>query len=183
MLSINSSLGDIKKEFTRITRLPAKKSFAAVVAAIGNRKMQSKTDWLWILENIEMVLVPITERTKPQQIEEPEIPAVEEVQPQPEDSEVAELCSAALESENPEQVFVEAFATADDAKSIYRRLAKFAHPDKGGNSSLFQLISNAYSEYQKNASYYQEAYAVEQQSAEDFSGSTLSDEELRSWLS
>lgn len=175
MLSVDSSLSDIKAEFTKITRLPAKKSFAAVVTNIGNRKMQSKTDWLWILDNIEMVLVPIAERTEQEQ---PEIP-VEEAQPQAEDSEVAELCSVALENEDPEQVFVQAFAIADDAKSLYRRLAKFSHPDAGGSHQLFQLISGAFSEYQQNIIHYQQTYAAKQYSTCE---STLSSEELDEWF-
>ena len=175
MLSNDSPLGDIKKEFTRITRLPAKKSFAAVVAKIGNRKMQSKADWLWILDNIEMVLIPIAEEQK----EQSENTVVEQAQSQHEDTEMAELCSAALESEEPEQVFVEKFVTTNDAKSLYRRLAKFAHPDKGGNSSLFQIISGAYQEYQENVTYYQQKYAAKQHSTCE---STLSSEELDEWF-
>lgn len=183
MLSIDSPLGEIKKEFTRVTRLPAKKSFAAVVAKIGNRKMQSKTDWLWVLDNIEMVLVPIAERTEQRQEDQPEIPEVEQAQSSP-DAEMTELCSVALQSEEPEQVFVEAFATAEDAKTLYRRLAKISHPDRGGSDRLFQILNSAYSEYQQNTTYYQEAYATRTgQSATDFSGSTLSDKELREWLS
>jgi hypothetical protein len=103
--------------------------------------------------------------------------------PQSQDADLVVLFSRALKVYNPEQVFIEAFAITNDAKSLYKRLVKVAHPDTGGSADLFQLVNAAYSKYRDNSAGYQEVYTVNEQLHEQCAGSTLSPEELSEWLS
>jgi DnaJ-class molecular chaperone len=52
-------------------------------------------------------------------------------------------------NENLYQLFqLDNFATLDDVKIKYKELIKQSHPDKGGESEIFNRIKNAY-EYLK----------------------------------
>jgi hypothetical protein len=177
MLTVQSSLQEIKDEFTRITRLPAKKAFASVVAQIGSRKMLSKSDWLWVLENIDFVLTPRIEQVEcPVQ---PETPHETQAESPTGGSWEEEVCALAMASDEPTQVFEEAFSSVDNIKQAYRKLAKYLHPDKGGTSSLFVLMEKAYRDVQnKQSQGYWNGFSQQQSGCD----STFSDEELDEWL-
>lgn len=51
--------------------------------------------------------------------------------------------------------------TEEDSKKLFRRLAHFLHPDKGGESDLMQMLVEAYEDHKEIVDKYQEYKAKE----------------------
>lgn len=48
------------------------------------------------------------------------------------------------------QAFFDKVRTPEEAKALYRELAKKYHPDKGGSTEIMQAINNQYQQFLKN---------------------------------
>lgn len=147
---------ELKSEFTRITRLPAKQNFVWLACpSLANCRIRSKNDWILALESIEMILspmfgdVPGQEEAEIEEVYEAPEPEVISEPPstQPIDAEISVVLNALNdEDRDAETVFQCGFLLASDHKLLYRKLAQRFHPDTTGeeDAELFILMNQTY---------------------------------------
>jgi hypothetical protein len=166
----------LKDEFTRITRLPAKQNFVWLACpSLANCKIRSKSDWVLAIESIELTLTPlfcdIPVQAGVEDIGETVEPKTESA-PEPV-SELTQLIDAeisvvlnALNDENRDvtTVFQCGFLLASDHKQLYRKLAQRFHPDVNGDddAELFVLMNEVYKQLTEEP----ETYGSEQESSQ-----------------
>jgi hypothetical protein len=166
----------LKDEFTRITRLPAKQNFVWLACpSLANCKIRSKNDWILAVESIELTLTPmfgnVPSQTSVEEVwetVEPESEPAPDPVPkpaQPIDAEISVILNALNdEDRDVATIFQCGFLLASDHKRLYRKLAQRFHPDKNGDddAEFFILMNDVYKQLTEET----EIYGSEQESGE-----------------
>lgn len=163
----NLSLKELKAEFTRMTGLPAKKSFVVIAAPLmASYPMRSKYDWQVVLSVIEFKLVPsaptyqfsngFQDQSPPlEEHSQTSDQAKHEANHREEDTNLsAEDYLAEYMTHVPDDLAKRVLSTIlsfekEELKPVYRSLARSFHPDSSqlpGEQSnrLFAILSNAF---------------------------------------